>query len=344
MSKKEDLAKAVDIEQKVTFLKERNSYAECPGLVEVRETHMSFVFLTEDYVYKLKKPVKIDFLDFRTLESRKRNCEEELRLNKRLADDVYLGLIPLKFNVEGKLHLGGDGQTIDWLVKMKRLKDEEMLDYVIGTGAVKMEQVKKAAGKLANFYKQSPPVTMLPNQYIKRLEERIKTNHKTLQDPDFKLPEPLLKKITSGQISFLRSHTTLFEKRLQDGRIIEAHGDLKPEHISLRNPPLIIDCLEFNQDLRIMDTAEELAFLAVECELLGNEEIGTVFFQEYERVTKDDIPIQLKFFYKSKQAVLRTRFAIWHIKEKRYRGNLKWTRRAENFLMLAEKYAAFLEP
>lgn len=342
MSKEEGLAKAVNTEQKTAFLKDRNNYEEGPGLVEVKETHMSFVFLTEDFVYKLKKPVKIDFLDFTTLESRKRNCEEELRLNKRLAEDVYLKLIPLNYK-DGKLKLGGAGKTVDWLVKMKRLKEEEMLDYVIRTGKVKMELVKKAARKLANFYKTSPPVTMSPNQYIDRLEDRIKTNYKALQDPDFNLSEPLLKKITVGQSRFLRSNSALFIRRVQDGRILESHGDLKPEHISLRTPPVIIDCLEFKKDLRIMDTAEELAFLAVECELLGNEEVGAVFFQEYEQVTKDNIPILLKYFYKSKQAVLRSRFAIWHIKETRYRGNIKWKRRAENFLKLAEKYAALLE-
>lgn len=330
------------MERKISFLKDRNSYEEEPEKIEIRETHMSFVFLTQNHVYKLKKPIKIDFLDFRTLESRRYNCEEEMRLNKRLAKGVYLDLIPLNINNRGELQLGGEGKTVDWLVKMKRLKDEEMLDYALREGTVEMSQVRQAARMLAEFYKNSPPVIMDTQQYLERLEERISANSRELQDPEFHLSETLLQKITTGQIRFLRSHSTLLKKRIQEGRIIESHGDLKPEHICIGPSPVIIDCLEFNRDLRIMDAAEELAFLAVECELLGSEEVGAVFFEEYERVTKDHIPILLKNFYKSKQAVLRSRFAIWHVKEARYRENPKWTRRAADFLKLAEKYTALL--
>jgi len=122
------------LEAKVRALRDPATYPEAPRAIEVRETHMSWVFLTERHVYKLKKPVRYDFLDFSTFEKRRADCEAEVRLNRRFAPDVYLGIVALTADAHGALRLNGEGEAIEWLVKMRRLPDEHMLDQRIRAG------------------------------------------------------------------------------------------------------------------------------------------------------------------------------------------------------------------
>jgi aminoglycoside phosphotransferase family enzyme len=124
----------IDISTKVAFLRQSASYPGHPSGVDVIQTHMSWVFLTDRLVYKLKKPVRFEFLDFSTLERRHHDCQEEVRLNRRLAQGVYLGVTPLTVDAAGRLHLNGEGEAADWLVKMQRLPRERMLDHAIATG------------------------------------------------------------------------------------------------------------------------------------------------------------------------------------------------------------------
>lgn len=126
----------IELAQKVAALCRRETYSDAPTRIEVVETHMSFVFLTTDYAYKLKKPVRYDFLDFSTRELRRRSCEEELRLNQRLAPGVYLGLVSLHLGPNGRMRLGGDGEIVEWLVQMRRLPQDRMLDERIRRGTL----------------------------------------------------------------------------------------------------------------------------------------------------------------------------------------------------------------
>lgn len=328
---------------KVDFLKERKNYEENTDRFQVKETHMSFLFLTAVHVYKMKKPVKYDSADFRTIEARHFNCMEEFRLNKRLAEEVYLEVLPLNITTKGNFTLGGEGEAVDWLVKMKRLKEENMLDFALKNKCLDERLFRKAITKLSAFYRNTPGVGEKPENYNQRIKDKITSNQRELTDPEFGLHLHQLEDIFSQQMGFLNKEPAILKERVLQARVIEAHGDLKPEHICLKEEPLIIDCLEFNRDLRILDTAEELAFLAIECELLGNEKIGDIIFQEYTEITLDYFPESLVNFYKSIQASQRTRFAIWHIKEEKYKNDPKWKKRAENYLNLAQKYAERLQ-
>ncbi|MGY5851101.1 hypothetical protein [Salegentibacter sp. F14] len=339
MNKKHSNIAAVSTLRKVDFLKDRNNYKESTENFQVKETHMSFLFLTTRHVYKMKKPVKYDLADFRTLENRHFNCMEEFRLNKRLAKEIYLGVIPLSLTPGGKFELDGSGETIEWLVKMKRLNEEQMLDYALKNNSLNEKYLNKAITKLSEFYKNSAAAKINPENYYKKIKEKITTNQKKLLDPEFNLSYEQLEGIFSLQYAYLNRETEVFKQRVLKGKVIEAHGDLKPEHIYLNDEPLIIDCLEFNKDLRILDTAEELSFLSIECELLANQDLGEVFFKIYREITQDKVQDSLINFYKSIQASQRTRFAIWHIKEKCYKNDPKWTIRAQNFLDIAQKYA-----
>lgn len=336
------ISQPVNTSEKVLFLKDPKNYAEHPEVIETIETHMSFLFLTPTHVYKMKKPVKLNSIDFSTLQARELNCREEFRINRELAEGVYLDILSLNVNEAGELHWGGKERIVDWLVKMRRLKEEHLLHNLIKSGNIDPERLKKTALKLAGFYKSRTAIVLETSEYLDRLKNKITKNLKELEDLDFDLPVERLEKLYNRQLEFLEDHPALFAERVNAGKIIEAHGDLKPEHICLEKEPLIIDRLEFDRDLRIQDPAEELAFLAVECELLRSPETGVVFFEQYEQETKDKVPEKLIYFYKSKQAVLRAKFSIWHVKEDRYKHDPKWKEKALEYISVSENYMNLL--
>lgn len=329
---------AIGIDAKVAFLERPEAYPEATEWVEVVETHMSWVFLTERFAYKLKKPVRYEFLDFRTLGARHRNCKIEVRLNRRLAPTVYLGAVPLAMDQEGRLSLGGAGEPVDWLVKMHRLSRDQMLDQAIERRAVDIVRVRNVARYLAAFYRDAKPIAMSAKVYRKRMTAEIDANRYHLTQPQYRLPVDLIEKACSAQSRFLGAHPDLFERR-----VIEAHGDLRPEHICLSEPPQIIDCLEFKRDFRILDPVDELSFLALECERLGAPDIGPVIFDTYRAVTGDTWPENLVFFYKSLRGCLRAKIAAWHLREAKVRQPAKWTGRARTYLALGEAYAEKLD-
>ncbi|MDP4284296.1 MAG: hypothetical protein Q8891_07730 [Bacteroidota bacterium] len=329
----------VPLKAKVSFLMQPSAYPEKATNVEVKETHMSWVFLVNGFAYKLKKPVINSFFDFQTLEARLKNCMEEVRVNKRLANDIYLGIVPLVINEVGKLQLDGKGQIVDWLVKMKRIPEENFLHLAIRSKKKLKELIESAARVLTEFYKKATPVQIDPISHRKKLKEEIVATQAELIYPVYHLPVAVNKQITNKLLQFLDTHYLLFDNRVAKGKIIEAHGDLKPEHICLVPQSAIIDALEFSKELRIMDIAEEMSFLDMECEMMGDPVTGKIFFDYYQEVSADKIPESLIFFYKSKKAFLRTYLVARHITEANYKDDPKWLTRANAYLQLSEKYA-----
>jgi len=328
----------ISLAEKVTLLKQPLTYPYPVDKIETRETHMSWVFLVNDHAYKLKKPVQYRFLDFRTIEAREYNCREEFRLNKRLAKDIYEGVVPLSVTHTGKIQVESNGQVIDWLVKMKRIRQENLLDYAILNKQVNPKLVENTANLLARFYKKATPVPVAPDYFRKKLTAEIISTQKELLHPLYHLPADTVNQISNQLVNFIKTHQLLFDERLDYGKIIEAHGDLKPEHICLAPKPAIIDALEFNRDLRVMDIAEELSFLAMECEMMGDLYTGKQFLARYKKITHDPIPESLICFYKSKKALLRCWLVARHITEPGYRDEPKWMKRANAYLQLAKKY------
>jgi uncharacterized protein len=323
------------IEATVAFLRRREAYAEEPYEVEVVETHMSWVFLTEQYVYKLKKPVRWDSLNFSTAELRRRNCEEEVRLNRRLTKGVYLGTIALTLESDGKLRLDGRGAPVDWLVHMKRLPADRMLDELISRGRIDREDVRPAALQLARFYANARPVELTAPTYRERLQAGVRSDLHELCQPEFELDRDRVIAVAQAQLEFLERDAALFDARVYQGRIIEGHGDLRPEHICLVSEPAIIDCLEFSRDLRLLDPADELAYLGLECERLGKVLVGHWFLEAYTEMTGDEPPSALMHFYRNYRALRRAKIAIWHLKDPSVRDCAKWSDRAQRYLELS---------
>ena len=326
------------IEEKVAFLRQPDVYPDRPERIDVVETHMSWVFLTERLAYKLKKPVRYDFLDFSTLEARHKNCEREVRLNRRLAGDVYLGTVPLTIQGGDDLQLGGEGRVVDWLVQMRRLPADRMLDAAIHEKTVDAEDVRKLSQVLADFYRLSLPLPISPAEYRRRFEEDIQSNLIELSQTRYALPKAQVDRLAAAQGQFLTEQGGLLEQRARDGRIIDAHGDLRPQHIFLTPAPVIIDCLEFNRQFRILDPVDELAYLAMECERLGASATGDQVLCHYSNATGDTCPTELIEFYKSFRACLRAKIAVWHIVDHHVRDHQRWLRLARTYLDLAERY------
>ena len=328
--------------QKVQFLKQPASYydglVDDTGKVDVIETHMSWLFLTERYVYKLKKPVCYEFLDFSTLAARDRDCQAELQLNRRLAPQVYLDVVPLIIDQSGQLQLGGDGEIIDWLVKMLRLPADGMLDMSIKQETVEETDLERVIQHLVHFYRTLTPVRLSATDYLFKLKSNLQTTLQELTLDANGLPGDSSGYLITELIAFLQTESDIFDSRIRQGKIVEGHGDLRPEHICLRPEVAIIDCLEFERSLRILDCADELAFLALECERLGAAWVGNQLLKLYCRAVQDPPPERLIRFYKAYRACHRAKLAIWHMKEP---GQLKasdWFDRAQTYLHLAEKF------
>jgi aminoglycoside phosphotransferase family enzyme len=329
-----------DTEAKLAFLAQPQAYSDRPRSVECIETHMAWVFLTDRHAFKLKKPVRYDFLDFSTVEARRQDCAREIELNRRLAADVYLEMVPLAVSAGGSLELGGSGEIVDWLVKMRRLPRERMLDWQLEHATPTAAELRPAALLLAGFYRNAQPLEVTPQTYLQDLANFIRENREALSQPTYELPTDLTTRVCDGQLEFLDKQGALVRQRVRDQRIIEGHGDLRPEHICLVDPPVIIDCLEFKREFRIVDPVDEIAFLTLECHVLGQTWAGELFLDTYSEVTEDHPEIRLFEYYKSQRAVLRAKLAAWHLRDSEVRDAGKWLSRARYYLALASDFLA----
>jgi aminoglycoside phosphotransferase family enzyme len=326
------------LEAKVAWLLTGCGYAEPATGVKGIETHMSWVFLTDRHAYKLKKPVRFSYLDFSTVEARRKDCMEELRLNRRLSQNVYLEVVALSLDAGGQLHFSGEGEIVDWLVKMRRLPAGRMLDTMIRERRAGCEDIDSVVSELSRFYLQSAPLAVTPEDYLNRLAATLAEQFGELGNAEFALPLALLENIYARQRDALERFSALFGERAASGKIVEGHGDLRPEHICVEAPPQIIDCLEFSRDFRILDRADELAFLALECERLGAPELKGRIFKTYGELSGDHPAPALVHFHQSQRACLRAKMSIWHLKEAALRDNPRWLAQARDYLRLAREH------
>jgi aminoglycoside phosphotransferase family enzyme len=330
------------LDAKVSFLSRPAAYRPIPGEVVRRETHMSWVFLVGDRVYKLKKPVRFPYLDFSSLARREAACRAELRLNRRLAPDIYLDVVPLVESGRG-LSIGGTGTPVDWLVMMKRLDERFMLDHMIESQRVEFAQLDQLAVTLARFYRSAKRVFLSPATHLADWAQGLAYNRRVLLDPRFRLPAGLVRRIDLAQRRFMERRGHLIVTRLRHRRIVDGHGDLRPEHIWLDDKVRIIDCLEFNDRLRVVDPFDEIAFLSLECERLGAAWVGDYIERRMKCMLRDGPVEELFTFYRCHRATLRARLAIAHLVEEHPRTPEKWPSLAASYLALADTSARKLE-
>lgn len=331
---------------RLRFLSSRAAHGEDPARVQLIETHMSWVVIAGERVLKMKKPVRYPFLDFSTPEARERNCREELRLNRRLAPQVYLGLLALKWH-EGRFalvpeeRLPAAGTTVDWLVLMRRLPAERMLDRVLAAGRLAASDVDAVLALLVDFYRRAQRTAMNPDAYVGRFRREQAVNRAQLLQPRFAGLDAgdVLDRIDAA----LDANAALLRERVLRGKVVDGHGDLRPEHVCLLDPPTIIDCLEFSAELRQVDPFDELAFLGLECAVSGAPWVGERLVAGAAAALDDAPPAALVPLYCANRAALRARLAVAHLLDPEPRTPARWLPLAGRYLAHAATALAALE-
>jgi uncharacterized protein len=327
------------IAEKLRFLSAPAAYADAPARVEVVETHMSYVFLAGERAYKLKKPVRYPFLDFSTLEARAHNCREELRLNRRLSANVYLRVVPITADEKG-FAIDGSGAAVDWLVEMRRLPHELMLDHIMAMNGVSDAQLAAVCDALAAFYRRADPSSITAKDYLARFFREQGLNRDILARRDFALDHGRASDLLDALDARLAVDRDLLEGRVRKGCVVDGHGDLRPEHICLTSPISIFDCLEFNAELRQVDPFDEIAYLGVECAQLGAPELFRKLVEAMARRLSCAPPWRLVALYAAWRAMLRARLSVAHLLDPSPREPAKWEPLASRYLDLAQRALA----
>lgn len=271
------------------------------------QTHISMVFIADDFVYKLKKPVDFGFLDFTSLEKRRHFCHQEVRLNKRLAEDVYLGVLPVMF--DGTSHkIGGDkGEVVEYAVKMRRIPTDCLMSVLFEQDTLRNHHLESIARILARFHagaEQSSEIDRygMPDLFKVNTDENFEQTRKyigtTISEEDFRD----LLEWTDG---FYHQNLSLFSARKGDKKIRDCHGDLHMEHICFTERPAIIDCIEFNDRFRYSDTIADIAFLLMDLEYHGGTLPAEYLWSCYSKESGDTGMDDLLVFYKVYRAYVR---------------------------------------
>ena len=266
-----------------------------------------------------------------------------MRLNRRLAHDVYVGVVPLTLEGGCDLAIAGAGVVVDWLVEMVRLPAERMLDHRLARGDWRRADINALADRLARFFATARRVNITPTVYLDRFRAECRYSRHALRSSGGPALQHAAQYVARRIEAFILRRKDLLLRRLDDGRVVEGHGDLRPEHICLGPTPQIIDCLEFRADLRFLDPVDELAFLTMECDRIGVRSIGPVLFRRYRLRAHDSPPPELITFYKVIGALVRARIAILHLQESPVRDPEKWPRRAAEYLAIATRAAQHLD-
>jgi aminoglycoside phosphotransferase family enzyme len=252
-----------------------------------------------------------------------------------LAGETYLEVVPLTQDERGQLSIGGPGVPVDWLVKMRRLPASRMLDHLIGKSAVSERDVDAIAELLSRFYETAVRMPLVAQEYLSLFIEEDAENRRVLLQVDHNLPRNELDIAFAALDRALKTHRALIGQRANENRIVDGHGDLKPEHICLVQPPVIIDCLEFNSRLRMVDPFDELAYLGMECRRLGAAWIGKRLVEHCSAKLNDKPPPEVLAFYTVYRCCLRARLAVAHLLEPQTRTPEKWIPRAREYLAIA---------
>jgi hypothetical protein len=296
----------------VKAMMDPSTYDEEVEKIEMLQTHISWVFLTGKYAYKVKKPVNLEFLDFTTLEKRKFYCEEELRINRRLCEDIYLEVVPINRTPEG-IKIKGDGETIEYAVKMKQLPQEAIMTEALKRKEVTPSDVEEIAKIVADFHRKAKTgegvdeygsVEQIKANWVQNFDQTRNLRGDIIQTYIFDF-------IETNVLRFLETHRTLFEDRIELGRIRECHGDLHSGNIFLLKDKgrkiCIFDAIEFNKAFSCSDVAAEVAFLAMDLEFHRREDLAKHFIDKYIEFSKDKKLSGVLPFYKCYRAYVRAK-------------------------------------
>jgi uncharacterized protein len=316
--------------------------------VEMKQTHISVLLLGRKHVIKLKKPVDFGFLDYTTLKKRLKACEDEVRLNRRLCPETYIGVGEVR-EVDGRVRLsGGDGKLIDYYVWMHRLPDDRMLDRMVVDGTVTEAIIDRVAGRLSEFHAvaaRGPEVAKwgcldeIRRNWEENFEQTAAFIGRTISETDYET-------IRAWVNQWLNEEGELFERRVRQGRIVDGHGDVRCESICVKDDVVCIyDCIEFNDRFRCDDVASEAAFLAMDLDARGRPDLGYHFTEKYQQRCGDDDLFRLLPFYRCYRAYVRGKVLSFRLNEPEFSEAERQSAatRATNYFELARRYATPLQ-
>jgi aminoglycoside phosphotransferase family enzyme/predicted kinase len=295
----------------IEALSQPSAYPHPAADLQVRHTHISVVFLAGPYAYKVKKPVQFGFLDFSTLERRRHFCEEEVRLNRRLAPAVYLGVVPVTQD-RTEVRMDGDGEVIEWAVRMERLPEEATLERRLERGAVTKADIGTLAGRIASFHAAQPRVSRGEGGTFSVVAGNIR---ETLGDSGAEFGRTISRAIHERLTELFEAELTrrrpLIESRAQRGIPRDTHGDLRLEHIYVfpdRPQPghlVIVDCIEFNDRFRFIDPVADMVFLVMDFQAHGRRDLAQLFTSAYFQAACDEEGWALLPLYTAYRAAVR---------------------------------------
>ena len=288
-------------------LSKPEAYDEEVKEIKVIQTHISYVFLTGDYVYKVKKPVNFGFLDFTTLEKRKYFCEKEVEINSKFSPDLYIGVLPITREENGEIKINGSGKVIDYVIKMKELPQERLMSKLLEKDEINEEIIDKIISILINFYSKTESID--ESRSLGNLET-IKFNwnenfETTKSFVNITIPEKIFEEIKNKVNNFFEINKELFEKRLKENKIKWCHGDLHSNNIFVTDKIHIFDGIEFNERFACIDIAEDIAFLLMDLEFKNKKALSSYFLEKFIEKTGDRDLLKLLDFYKCYRAYVR---------------------------------------
>ncbi|UCH31511.1 MAG: phosphotransferase [Candidatus Bathyarchaeota archaeon] len=293
-------------------------YDEKVSQIELIQTHISFVFLTGNFVYKVKKAVNLGFLDFTTLKRRHFYCKRELELNKRLCKGMYIEVVPInRSKATNAIKMKGDGETIEYALKMKRMPQERMLSRLLEEQKVDTQLFDKIAKIIAKFHSKAKSnkeirefgsTKVIETNWIENFEQTREFIGRTISRAKFD-------SIQSEIINFIEKNHPLFRRRITDSRIRDCHGDIHSDNIFVTDGVYIFDTIEFNQRFRYSDVASDVAFLAMDLDFKGRTDLSEFFVGKYVEYSKDRDLKRLLPFYKCYRAYVRGKVISFRLKD-----------------------------
>lgn len=282
---------------------------------ELVETNSSWVILCDDFVFKIKKPVRYSFLDFSTLDKRKYYCEREVELNRRLTTDIYLDVQPVK-ELAGHYHMGsGEGKIVDYAVRMRKMDRNRQMDVLLLNNTIIASDIMRLAEKMATFHKRTTIIYEKDVLTIRRECNDLKREEGFLQENMGEVGSAIIDYALDTSGAFIRKNQGLLSARLAAGFFRDCHGDLHSGNIFLLPDPQPFDCIEFDDELRRIDVLDEVAFLCMDLDAYGRQDLSQLFIHQYNKlfpVIRTEMDQLLFIFYKSYRANIRAKINSLH--------------------------------
>jgi hypothetical protein len=330
--------------QVVEALMKPEAYDEEPGRIELTQTHISFVFLTRNFVYKVKKAIDLGFLDFTTLEKRRFFCEKELELNRRLCEGMYLEVVPI--NRSNIIKIKGEGKPIEYAVKMKRMPQEKMMSKLLEENKVNSKLIDRIAKIIAEFHSKAETnrrisefgsLMIIETNWKENFDQTGEFVGKTISTEDFKLISEIID-------DFMKRNVSLFEKRMAEGRVRDCHGDIHSGNIFVVDRIYIFDAIEFNERFRYSDVVSDVAFLAMDLDFKERIDLSKFFVDRYIKYSGDQELMRLLPFYKCYRAYVRGKVVSFKLKDPSINSKEKRAamKEAKAYFKLASTYTKAL--